>query len=175
MIDLRLAGWYTEAGVSLTAIAGPTVGTGGPHLVYRLALLASLQDVVADHQGHVGVAGSRVHVLSPAAAWPSDQRLYQRVYWGRDLTYFIRPGPGKYGEVLRAGLVGVVGDVRQVQAVDLSVPVPHHFLHAGLAHLPVVLPFEGDQVLSVLQQREDRSVEWPKRLRSYSRHAPPHR
>ena len=68
MIDLRLTGWYTEAGVSLTGIAGPTVGAGGPHLVYGLALLAPLQDVVADHQGHVGVAGSRVYVLSPSAA-----------------------------------------------------------------------------------------------------------
>ena len=174
MIDLRLTGWYTEAGVSLTGITGPTVGAGGPHLVYGLALLAALQDVVADHQGHVGVAGSRVHVLSPPAAWPGDKRLYQRIYWGRDLTYFICPGPGKYGEVLSAGLVGVVRDVRQVQAVDLRVPVPHHLLHARLPHLPVVLPFEGDQVLSVLQERDDRSVAWPERLRSYSRHAPPH-
>ena len=81
--------------------------------------------------------------------------LYQRIYWGRDLTYFIRPGPGKNGEVLGAGLVGVVGDVRHFQAVDLSVPVPHHLLHARLPHLPVVLPFEGDQVLSVLQERDD--------------------
>ena len=154
MIDLRLTGWYTEAGVSLTGIAGPTVGAGGPHLVYGLALLAPLQDVVADHQGHVGVAGSRVHVLSPATAWPGDKRLYRRTYWGRDLTYFICPGPGKYGEVLRGGLVGVVGDVRQVETVDLVVPVAHHFLHTGLPHFPVVLPLDFDQVLGVLEERD---------------------
>ena len=155
MIDLRLTGWYAEAGVSLTGITGPTVGAGGPHLVYGLALLAALQDVVADHQGHVGVAGSRVHVLSPAAAWPGDKRLYQRIYWGRDLTYFICPGPGKYGEVLSAGLVGIVGDVRQVQAVDLRVPVPHHLLHTRLPNSPVVLSFEGNQILCVLKQKSE--------------------
>ena len=74
--------------------------------------------------------------------------------WGRDLlTYLIRPGPGKYCEVLRSGVVGVVRDVRQVEAVDLTVPVPHHFLHTGLPHFPVVLAFEGDQVLCVLKKR----------------------
>ena len=129
------------------------MGAGGADLVDRLTLLAPLQDVVADHQGHVGVAGSRVHVLSPPAAWPGDKRLYRRIYWGRDLTYFIRPGPGKYGEVLSAGLVGVVRDVRQVQAVDLRVPVPHHLLHAILPNLPVVYCFEGNQVLTVLKQK----------------------
>ena len=69
------------------------------------------------------------------------------------LTYLIRPGPGKYGEVLCGGLVGVVGDVRQVETADLIVPVPHHLLHTGLPDLPVVLSFEGDQVLGVLGEK----------------------
>ena len=55
--------------------------------------------------------------------------------------------------MLRGRPVGVVGDVRQVETVDFIIPVTHHFLHTGCPDLPVVLSFEGDQVLSVLEEK----------------------
>ena len=151
MDDLWLTSGYTEPGVSLTGITGPTVGAGWAHLVYRVTFHVLLHEVVADHQGHVGVAGLVINVLGPPTAWL--RKLSAGRWRWRDLTYFIRPGPGEYGKVFRGGLVGVVGDVRQLETVDLIVPVPHHFLHTGLPDLPVVLSFEGDQVLSVLEEK----------------------
>ena len=57
--------------------------------------------------------------------------------------------------MLRVRPIGVGGDVAEVEAGQLVVPVPHHLLHTRLPNSPVVLSFEGNQILCVLKQKSE--------------------